>query len=180
MNKKKMIIIGSIAAAVVAAVVVTVVLFTTVFGGNNPDKDSSSQTNATSGKINVNVGSVEAEEESIVKVPVTVSNNPGFTAHLVNVTFDGKVIEYMGYEKGDVISDYEFVPGDNSVSILHSEAELKDTTNNGTMYTLKFRVIGKSGDKSDVKINVPSDGGFINLDEKDLEPIITNGAVTVK
>jgi len=171
MNKKKIIIISSIAAAVIAAVVVTIVLLTTVFGGNKED---------SSGKFTVTIGSAETKAESIVKVPVTVSGNPGFTASLVNITFDGKVLEYMGYEKGEVISDYEFVPADNSVSILHSEAELKDTNKNGTMYTLKFRVVGKAGDESKVELKIPDDGGFINLEEQDVVPEIKNGTVTVK
>ena len=171
MDKKKIIIIGSIAAAVIIAIVCAILLLPNIFGGGNGD---------AKGKFAVTVESAEAEADGIVKVPVTVENNPGFTASLVNVTFDGKVLEYMGYEKGDVISDYEFVPKDNSVSILHSEAELKDTTKNGTMYTLKFKVIGKAGDKSEVKLNIPEDGGFINLEEKDVAPVITNGTVTVK
>lgn len=179
MDKKKMIIISSIAAAVIVAIVGVVILLSTVFSGDNGDSTDKAPVSA-GGSITVNVGSAEAENGAIVKVPVTVSNNSGFTASLVNVTFDGKVLEYMGYEKGDVINDYEFVPADNAVSILHSEPELKDTTKNGTLYTLKFKVVGKSGEKSEVKLNIPDDGGFINLDEKDVVPKITNGTVTVK
>jgi len=178
MDKKKIIIISSIAVAVIIAIVGAILLFSTVFSSDKDDKTPSSQTSATGGNITVTVESAEAQPGSVVKVPVKVSDNSGFMASLIEISYDGKVLEYMDYEKGDVITDYEFVNGDNKIQFLNAENE--NTTKNGTMFTLKFRVIGKSGDKSDIKISATDNGGFINFDEQDVKPTINNGTVTVK
>ncbi len=188
--KKKIIIIVAIAVVVVAAVVGTVFGLSSLFSGDAGSKtevstpvssEETANTESTesvkefAGEASVKVGSAEASKDGIVKVPVTIEKNPGFVASLMTFTYDNTVIKYMGYEKGDVIKDYQFDATDNTVKFLNLENE--DTDKTGTLFTLKFQVVGDSGKTSDVKLAIED---MINYDEKDIKTEIENGKVTVK
>lgn len=177
--KKKIIIIVAAVIVLAGAIFATVKFGSSLFKGGNgsekTDTPSSSQTTGVAGTISIEVGSAEAEADSIVKVPVTVKENCGFVASLMTFTYDNTVLKFMGYEKGDVIKDYQFDTADNTIKFLNCENE--DTDKNGTLFTLKFKVTGKAGAKSDVKLDVNE---IVNYDEKDIESVVTSGTVTVK
>ena len=167
MNKKKMIVIGSISLAVIAAIVATVILLMSVFGGG-------------SGAFTVKAGEATVEKGGIVKVPIEVSGNPGFCAAMFSVNYDGEVLEYLGFENGDVVGQCEVAPSGNKVVAILENSEAADNEKNGTLYTLKFTAIGNSGAESDIKLELEKEGSFINIDEKVVTPDIENGKVTIK
>lgn len=123
--------------------------------------------------ISVKVTSAEGEKDSIVKVSVDVAENPGFMATLMSITYDKDNLKYVGYEKADILSDYEFSNKDGELRfICAEEGDIKD---NGTLFNLKFKI---TGDKdSEIKI---ASAEFVNYNEQDIPANIENGKITVK
>lgn len=181
MDKKKIILIVAVAVVAVAAIIAGAVFgFSSLFdGGKNDTAQVSSQVDsnddAPKGELTVNVASVEGEKGKIINVPVTVGSNPGFMSSLMAFEYDSKVVKYVGYAKGDVIADYQFEEDGNTVKFLNLENE--DTSKTGTLFTLKFEVVGEKGTSSDIKINIVD---VINYNEKDIQHKTQNGKVTVK
>lgn len=206
MNKKLWIIIGS---AVTALAVILVILFAfilpnTLFKNNDKSKDKddkdtkpsvsdSSENNDDSSKDDTSsegdtfnpdsmtfyAGSVEGTAGKYVSVPVKVAKNEGFMASLFDIRYDSKVLKYIGYDPGDVISDYQFNEADGCLTFLHAENE--DVKNDGTLFTLRFEVIGKAGDTSDIIIDFSSDvSDVVNYEEESVPCKAKNGTVTVK
>ena len=150
--------------AVVLAIVGTTLLLTKVFSDGQGNQNGPAQ---------ITVGSVEGKTGDIVKVSVEISNNPGIGAEMFTFTYDSEAVKYIGYEKGNVLSDYEF--SDNNGTLKFLGLENGDVDTNGTLFSLKFEVLGNKG--SDIKINVED---VINFDEEDVETTTKNGKITVK
>ena len=161
MSKKKIIIIASIIVAVILAIVGTILLLTNVFS------------DGASGPAVITVGSAKGEKGDIVKIPVDISNNPGIGAEMFTFTYDSEAVKYIGYEKGDVLSDYEFA--DNNGTLKFLGLENGDVDKNGNLFTLKFEILGKKG--SDIGITVED---IINFDEQNIENTAKGGKITVK
>lgn len=180
MNKKMWITIGAIVAAV--AVIVGVVLAILLSKGNDnkgdeskPNVSSSAESDTNTEKMVVTAGSAEGKNGETVSVAITVDSNPGFMASLFDIKYDNTVLEYISYEAGDIISDYQFAENDGYLRFLN--AEDSNVTDNGTMFTLKFKVIGESGDSSDIALEIAD---IINYDEQDVAYTAVNGTVKVK
>lgn len=123
--------------------------------------------------ISLTVTSAEGEKDSIVKVSVDVAENSGFMATLMSITYDKDNLKYVGYEKADVLSDYEFSNKEGELRFIC--AEEADVTANGTLFNLKFKIIGDKD--SEIKI---ASAEFVNYNEQDVPVNVTNGKITVK
>ncbi len=176
-KKKKIIIISAISAAVLAVIIAAIILLVSFFdfGGKKPnDNDVSSGYAQQDGDAVFTVGSAEGAKGDIVKVPVKISNNPGFIASLMSFKYDNKVLEYIGYEKGDFLEDYEFSNKDGVLKFLGLEEE--DVSDNGLLFNLKFEIAADSGE-FDIKLEIED---VINYDEQIIRTAVENGKITVK
>ena len=136
-------------------------------------KKGNSESEVKIDPISVTVTSAEGAKDSIVKVSVDVAKNPGFMATLMSITYDKDNLQYVGYEKADILTDYEFSNNDGELKFIC--AEENDVDGNGTLFNLKFKI---TGDKdSEIKI---ASAEFVNYDEQDVPTNITNGKITVK
>lgn len=166
MNKKTIIIIASVALAVILAIVGSVFLFNSLFSGEKSGDNVAK----------ITVEEVTGEKDKTVLVDVKMNSNPGFMASLMDISYDTAVMEYIGYDKGDVIEDYQFEENEKGL-LKFLNLENEDVSKTGTLFTLKFKIKGDSGAKSDVKIDITD---IINYNEEDIAYKVTNGSVTVK
>lgn len=169
--KKKIIIISAIAVAVIGVIVGTIALLVSFFAVDTKDPNVST----TSNTAVITVGDAEGKKGDTVKIPVDISENGGFMASLLNISYDSSALKYIGYEKGEVLTDYEFSESDGSLKFLGLENE--DVTDNGTLFTLKFEILTDSKQKTEIKLDVED---IINYDEESLTTSVENGEVTVK
>ena len=178
MNKKTLIIIISIAVAVALAITGVVVWVTKSLIGSDGNKGTNSGNNGGSkGEMTISVDNVTASSGKTVKVPVRMSGNKGFMAVMLQCEYDKEVLEYVTYDKGDFLTDYEVNASNGVVKFLSLEDG--DVDDDGVMVYLEFKVKGKSGASSDIKL-VMDEGSICNYDEEILEVKTVNGKVTVK
>lgn len=142
-------------------------------GKKDTASSASTQSEVKIDPLSLSVSSAEGEKDSIVKISVDVSENPGFMATLMSITYDKDNLKYVGYEKADVLSDYEFSNNEGELRFIC--AEDADVKTNGTLFNLKFKIIGDK--ESEVKI---ASAEFVNYEEQDVPANITNGKITVK
>ena len=200
--KKKIIIISAIAIVVIAAIIGSIFLLGSLFkddSGKKPsdgssegssitasadegngdtassDKtDSADKNSASSEKAELSVGKVSGKKGKIVKVPVEISNNPGFMASLLSFKYDNTAIKYVGYEKGNVLTDYEFADKDGVLKFLGLEN--KDVNKNGLLFNLKFEIL-KDGADANIELVVED---IVNYDEQSVAATITSGKISEK
>ena len=154
-------------------IIALLLCFAMVFCFVGCKKKGSTKTDAKIDPISVSVSSAEGAKDSIVKVSVDVDKNPGFMATLMSITYDKDTLQYVGYEKADILSDYEFSNNEGELKFIC--AEEGDVSDNGTLFNLKFKVIGDKD--SEIKI---ASAEFVNYNEQDIPTNITNGKITVK
>lgn len=179
-NKKKIIIISAVAVAVVATIIGVTVLLVSLYAAN--DKEPATSTDVVvsddyaeqDGDAQLSVGSAEGKKGDIVKIPVKISNNPGFMASLMNFKYDTSTLKYIGYEKGDFLKDYEFVDKNGVLKFLGCEDS--DINKNGLLFNLKFEIL-KDSAKAEIKLEIED---MINYDEKSIKTAVENGNITVK
>lgn len=122
----------------------------------------------------ITVGNAQTKKGSIVKVPVNIENNPGFTAALLNFKYDKSVVKYLGYEKGDVLSDYEFADKDGVLKFLCLENN--DVDKDGLLFYIKFEVL-KGKAETDVELVIDD---VVNYDEQSVKFAAASGKITVE
>ena len=177
-KKKKIIIISAISVAVLAVIITAIILLSSFFDFSGKKPNDSSIVNGEyavqDGDAVFTVGSAEGSKGDIVKIPVKISNNPGFMASLMSFKYDNNVLEYIGYEKGDFLEDYEFSNKEGVLKFLGLEEN--DVSDNGLLFNLKFEIIADSG-KSDIKLEIDD---VINYNEQIIKTANENGKITVK
>lgn len=174
MEKKKLILI-IVASVLALAVVITgaVLLAKSFFKGSS---DSGSEGSATKSSITVSVGTAEGEVGSTVKIPVSCSDNPGFMAIVGDIVYDNAKLKYVGYEKGDFLTDYSF--NDKGGVLTFLSVEDGDVKDNGVLFNLKFEIIAEDSGKTDVKVVIEEDE-ICNMNEELIPVVCKNGSVTI-
>ena len=180
--KKKIIIISAIAVVVIGAIIGSIFGLSSLFSadkGGNPSEESvltsaNEETDKKDGKTKITVGNAEGKKGSIVKVPVNISGNPGFTAALLNFKYDTSVVKYIGYEKGELLTDYEFADDKGSLKFLCLEN--KDVNKDGLLFNIKFEIL-KDSAETDIELSVED---VVNYNEKSVKTASTNGKITSK
>jgi hypothetical protein len=130
-----------------------------------------------SGDTVISVSSVTASKGDTVKVPVKISGNPGIMALLIDFEYDATVLEYKGFEKGKIFSDYEISDNDGKLRLIVIENE--DVKGNGRLIDLQFKVIGKDAKKTDVKVII-EENSICNYNEELIPAKGENGTVKIK
>ncbi len=116
---------------------------------------------------------------SSVTVPITIENNPGIMAITISITYDSSALEYVEFEKGDILKDYMVVahPAKNIIRFVCCET--KDRTGDGRLLSLKFNIAEDAPvGLHEIDINYSS-GDFCDWNLKKLMPGITPGGVNV-
>ena len=135
----------------------------TVCGADDPAYD------ATKGRITVSSVRARAGEE--VTLDVSIDHNPGIMVMTLGINYDKSKLEYLGYEDGILTG---WTVAKNAVWLGD-----QDSTENGVMLKLKFRVLDDVED-GDIQVTVLySDGDIANYQEETLHPAIEPGKVTV-
>lgn len=133
--------------------------------------------NKKSKNTTITVSSVDAKVGKNVKVPVEISGNPGVMALLIDFTYDNKKLEYVGFDKGNVFSDYEINENDGTLRLICVED--KDIKKDGKLLTLEFKVVSKDAGKTEVGV-VLEDNSMCNYDEELIKATGKNGTVKIK
>lgn len=201
MNKKLLIaIISAVVALAIIAVGAVLIVKSFKAKDNGDSSDGSSalvssgeSSNVTSSdqqetetikKGGVNLPQVKAKSGEIVEVPIKITENPGIFAGQFQFIFDSNALEYVDYEKGDILDEYEVVPSDGEINCIITGNQMKDnqyvdSTKNGTVITFKFKV-KSDAKKGDYTIKLGEKTMLCNIDEKVVSPKIGEGKITVK
>lgn len=163
MKKKIIIIIAAIVAVALIAVAAIFVL-PAITGGKGTTPV-------------ITVGSETASTGKTVKVPVEISQNPGFMAILLDFEYDTSALKYVNYSEGKVVEDYNISEKDGVIKFL-SLAD-KDVKKNGTILYLEFEVIGDKGSETEIKLNLAEDS-ICNFNEEIIKGETVNGKITIK
>lgn len=197
MNKK--LIIAIIAGVVALALIVTAaVVVIKKININTPDDDSSTPTSSVDSdkadgtvdgttsdstpvvdKGNVTIGNFEGKTGDVIDVPIKLSENPGILAGMFIFEYDSKALEYVDYEKGDILDEYEINATAGKVACVISSSALEDSKKNGTIITLQFKVKDGAA-KGDYIIKYSDESQISNLNEEWIKPQIADGKITVK
>lgn len=137
--------------------------------------DSSSDVKKS--EVTIAVGSAEAKVGDTVKLPVTIKNNPGIMAMLIDFKFDSECLQFVGFEKGEIFSDYETSDAKGVVRLMCVENE--DVKGDGEIINLEFKVIGDKSSKTKVEVAL-EENSICNYDEELLPSKGKNGTVTIK
>lgn len=197
MNKK--LIIAIIAGVVALALIVTAaVVVIKKININTPDDDSSTPTSSVDSdkadgtvdgttsdstpvvdKGNVTIGNFEGKTGDVIDVPIKLSENPGILAGMFIFEYDSKALEYVDYEQGDILDEYEVNATAGKVACVISSSALEDSKKNGTIITLQFKVKDGAA-KGDYIIKYSDESQISNLNEEWIKPQISDGKITVK
>ncbi len=140
-------------------------------------KTSSSSNQEPAKEGNVGIENITAERGKTISVPVNISNNPGIMASALKIEYDSQKLTYIGYDEGEVFENYLFK--EEKDGILFSNIENKNSTKNGVMFYLKFKVKDNAqlGD-SDIKVNA-TDESFVNFDEEFVKVSAGQAKITI-
>ncbi len=127
------------------------------------------------------IAEISANPGDTVTVPISFTENPGIMAVTINFTYDSKVLEFVKYHKGTVVSDYgvKAFPEENRIRFVSCQNS-NDTLNNGTFISFEFKV--KKGAKaglSNIGISY-SKGDFCNKNLDRIMPKVISGGVKVQ
>lgn len=145
---------------------------------SKPNQQESGNTNAPT-SFTATVASVSATAGSEIKVPITISNNPGVCAFYVSLSFP-KELKLKGVDDGGVLSSPLHKEALESPYILTWDDSLEANKNNGDICTLLFEVADNVPENTELELTLePLNGGIIDFDLNDLPINIKNGKVTI-
>ena len=186
MNKK--LIIGIIAAVVaLALVVIGIISITDGLGSKEPTNNSSSNppyaTNPEDNVIEGEKTEISADKndtETIITVPIKVSQNPGFCASQLYLTYDTDALVYVDYGKGDIFDEHTVEESKGGISCISYPSQFRDIDKTGTLITLSFKV-NKNAKPGEYEIKIDkTKTKFGNMNEQLVKPTISTGKITVK
>ena len=162
--KKNVIIIAAVVLAVAIIAVGAIFVIPAITGGKNSTPV-------------IKVGSETVSSGKTVKVPVTISENPGFMAILLEFEYDTKLLKYVNYSEGSFLDDYNISEKDGVIKFLSLGD--KDIKKNGEIVYLEFEAIGAAGSEAEIKLNL-AEGSICNFDEEVIKGKAENGKITIK
>lgn len=197
MTKKTKIILIAIASLFIIAIVAALIFFkpedtknpqnSEISSTSSLQKEElvSSETASTTSSSNqevakegnVGIENITTERGKTISVPVNISNNPGIMASALKIEYDSQKLTYIGYDEGEVFENYLFK--EEKDGLLFSNIENKNSTKNGVMFYLKFKVKDNAqlGD-SDIKVNA-TDESFVNFDEEFVKVSAGQAKITI-
>lgn len=118
----------------------------------------------------IEVATVSGKPGETVRVPVSVTSNPGIAGAQLDILFDSDLM-LKNIIQGDVLSAGTFNP-DISAGRIQWYYDQANVTNTGVLFTLEFEISAnaKNGDAYAVTVNV-KDGITANLSDYDFNPV---------
>ncbi len=124
------------------------------------------------------VGDAEAEYKHDVAVNVTINQNPGFWAAIVEYTFDAEAFDFVGIESGifETVAGENYSCNGNVVTVFVENADVNaNVTEDGIIYSLVFAPKAENAAMT-VEANIVE---VINVAGKDVAGInVVGGKVT--
>lgn len=173
MNRKKTLII--IIASVIAAVALIAGL--TVWLVNVFKSDDKSASSGSSGDAVITVESVSATAGKNVRIPVKFTGNPGAMGFFLQFEYDTEALEYLSFEKGELLTDCEVSEKDGTLKLV--SVEDSNITKDGVMVYLSFKIKDNASGTSEIKL-ICDENSVCNYDEQSVPVKTVNGKVTVK
>ena len=96
---------------------------------------------------------------------------------LIDFKFDSESLQFVGFEKGKIFSDYETSDAKGIVRLMCVENE--DVKGDGELVTLEFKVIGDKSAKTEVSVAL-EDNSLCNYDEELIPAKGEKGTVKIK
>lgn len=166
MNKKKMIII-IVSAIVAVAVLVGLGIFLSGFF----------KSGSSSGEPTVTAGEVSGSAGDTVTVPVKFTGNPGAMGFFLEFKYDNEKLEYVSFEKGNLITDCEVADSKGTLKMV--SVEDNDVKKDGTLINIKFKI--KDGASGESKVDVIcGENSICNYDEKSISAKAVAGKVIIE
>lgn len=131
------------------------------------------------GDFEITIGKNTALAGDVVKIPITVNNNSGVWGGQIIIDYDYHSLSFLSIEGDSIFDECQINDTGECVAILVTQSELKDTKKDGEIAVLNFKV-KTSSKKGKQKISFNSETNFCNSDEELVEPILTDGYITVK
>ena len=138
---------------------------------------TSSKKAASLGKTAITVKSQSAKKGETVKVPVELTDNPGIVAFLLEFTYDANSLEYCGFEKTELYTEYQENAKSGSIKMIIMADQ--DVAEDGNLVYLKFKVKDGAKGSTDIKV-ISGDSNICNYAEEVIPCKMVNGTVTVK
>lgn len=133
--------------------------------------------------LSVSNAEVYAGEEFTVQV--SISDNSRLAGAVINLNYDGSMLQYVSSNKGGIINDSaqfslkNFSNNKNSyirMAYLDGESSI---TAEGVLFTVKFKALESAKGRSSISINIASAGDFTDCDLNKLPFSVENGNVIV-
>lgn len=166
LKKKQLIILLAVLAALAICAGAVFMIIKTKDKPNKPDSTPT-----------ISVGTVSAKPGDKIQVPVKYTGNPGTMGILFEIEYDGKALEYIGSDRGNIISDCEVSGADGKLSLIAVANE--DTDKDGTLVYLNFNVNENASGETEIKLNL-GENAVCNYDEKVISVTARNGKITIE
>ena len=171
-NKKTIIIITASVLAAVALIAGLTVWLVNVF-----KSDDKSVSSGKSGDAVITVESVSEKVGKNIKIPVKFTGNPGAMGFFLQFEYDTEALEYLNFEKGELLTDCEVSEQDGTLKLV--SVEDNDITKDGVMVYLNFKIKDNATGMSEIKL-ICDENSVCNYDEQSVPVKTENGKVTVK
>ena len=171
-NKKTIIIITASVLAAVALIAGLTVWLVNVF-----KSDDKSVSSGKSGDAVITVESVSEKAGKNIKIPVKFTGNPGAMGFFLQFEYDTEALEYLSFEKGELLTDCEVSEQDGTLKLV--SVEDNDITKDGVMVYLNFKIKDNATGRSEIKL-ICDENSVCNYDEQSVQVKTENGKVTVK
>lgn len=173
MNRKKTLVI--IIASVIAATALIAGL--TVWLVNVFKADDKNGFAGIAGNAAITVESVSGSAGKNVRIPVKFTGNPGAMGFFLQFEYDTEALEYLSFEKGELLTDCEVSENDGTLKLV--SVEDSNITKDGVMVYLNFKIKDNATGTSEIKL-ICDENSVCNYDEQSIPVKTVNGNVTVK
>ncbi len=153
---------------ILAVIVLLFTLIMTILSGKIPVQAAGAQ---------LSVSSATAEKGDTVKVNVSLSGNPGIWGMVLQVGYDSNALQLVSMSNGGVFTsgvDYSVDTG----KYVAMPQQIKDTTGNGTIVTLEFKVKSDASPSS-YSVSAKAEQA-INVSNSDVSVSSGSGKITVE
>ncbi len=173
MKKKNVAILVAAIAVGLAVILAAAAVLVHISKGKNKNNDV---VKPASGTAVIAIENVEAEAGKTVRVPITITDNPGFMGMLLQLQYDSDVLEYINIEQNGLFTDCDASDANGVVTLV--DLENGDITGSGTLVYVNFKVKKGASGTSDLTLNI-DENGVCNYEEKVIPCKAQNGVVTI-
>ncbi|ACL75112.1 cohesin domain-containing protein [Ruminiclostridium cellulolyticum] len=156
---------------------------------DSKDTKSNPKDKTPGGEAEISIGKVSGATGSTVTIPVKLNNLPkkGIGSFNFNIKYDTDALEVVEVKSGEIFGsnnsnfDYTVIDTTGLVSFLYTSSNSgKDAvTKPGVITNITFK-IKDNAKKGSIKISQGTSGAFGDTELKKINPVFTEGEITVK